>query len=256
MCELFAVNSKEPVRLNGYLEEFYSHSVRHPHGWGASWMRDGRAELVKEPLRAIDSEANSEFLSGEILESHLIAHIRNASHGALDYSNCHPFIGEDIYGNEWMLAHNGNVFNWSLLAGYDEWETGETDSECVMMLLMDVLENAALRAGNLEFDVRFRALAGAIDQLSNGNKVNLIMDDGTYTYVHTNTLESTLKVKHLPGTALFSTTALDDGIWEQVPRCRLLAYRDGELVMTSHVHRNLIIDGMQDYPKPLKNCVA
>ena len=34
MCELLGISSAKPMDASGFLKEFYSHSVMHPHGWG------------------------------------------------------------------------------------------------------------------------------------------------------------------------------------------------------------------------------
>ena len=81
--------------------------------------------------------------------------------------NCHPFLGSDISGREWTLIHNGILFNEELLAGYDRIERGETDSERTMLFLLDVLDEATMRAGGaLGFDGTFDALAGALSPKS------------------------------------------------------------------------------------------
>ena len=61
--------------------------------------------------------------------------------------------------------------------------------------------------GDLGFDTRFQALSEAIAQISNLNRLNLIIDDGEYTYVHTNTNVDTLHFRQLSADAIvFSTT--------------------------------------------------
>ena len=58
---------------------------------------------------------------------------------------------------------------------------------------MDLLNEALLRKGSdLDFSERFVVLSHALASLSVENKLNLVLNDGTYTYVHTNTVRDTL----------------------------------------------------------------
>lgn len=121
-----------------------------------------------------------------------------------------------------------------------------------MLFLLDVLDEAALRSGGaLDFDATVDSLAGALSQISNLNRLNLIMDDGTYTYVHTNTSEDTLHFRQLADDAIvFSTKPLggeaERDLWKPVPRDGLIAYRDGQLVRTSIPHGYTFCEAMLD----------
>lgn len=240
MCELFAVNASKPIEVSGYLRVFYQHSDLHPHGWGISWRDGDEVVLHKEPVRAIDSPFLGEFLRQPLAKSHLLAHIRLATLGQIAYENCHPFVQDDWNGTQWMMIHNGTVFNDALTTGYP----GGSDSARVILFLADILDAAESRYGrDLDFDGRFDALNSALTKLSNGNKLNVILDDGEYLYVHTNTMEKTLYVKQEPGVALFSTQPLDSSpLWRPVPTAQLQAYRDGELVRQAAPHPNIFVE--------------
>ena len=244
MCELFALNAKEPIEANECLRTFFSHSELHPHGWGIAWRDEGGVSLVKEPVRAIDSERLGELLRAPLRHTHMLAHIRLATIGVTHRHNCHPFVEEDESGLEWVMIHNGTVFNDALTTGYERLEEGNTDSERVILFLMDLLDAAEQRhGGELDFAERFEVLGSALAKLSNGNKLNIILDDGTYLYVHTNTMNKTLYVRQSPGVALFSTQPLDDDpAWEPLPTARLQAYRDGELVREAAPHGNIFVE--------------
>jgi glutamine amidotransferase len=240
MCELFAVNAREPVDVSGHLRVFFQHSELHPHGWGISWRDADSVELRKEPVRAIDSPLLGELLRQPVAKSRLLAHIRLATLGCICQANCHPFVEADRNGREWMMIHNGTVFNDALTTGYD----GTSDSVRIIQFLMDLLDAAEGRYGReLDFRERFNVLNGAMVRLSNGNKLNVILDDGEYLYVHTNTMAKTLHVKQEPGSALFSTHPLDgSSLWEPVPTAQFQAYRDGELVCQAPPHPNIFVE--------------
>lgn len=206
MCELFAVNANKPVEVGGFLRVFYQHSDLHPHGWGISWREGDEVTIHKEPVRAIDSPFLGVLLRHPVAQSHLLAHIRLATLGRISYENCHPFVQSDWNGTKWLMIHNGTIFNDALITGY----AGGSDSSRVILFLADVLNSAESRYGReLDFEARFDALNSALTKLSNGNKLNIILDDGEHLYVHTNTMKKTLYVKQEPGVALFSTRPLD-----------------------------------------------
>lgn len=209
MCEIFAISSRQPVHANRWLCEFFSHSVDHPHGWGlAVWDRD-RVRVFKESLPAVDSNYLRHLLEEPLRADRLIAHIRNATKGNVSLENCHPFVGSDESGAEWVIAHNGTIINDALIQGYEGIEVGETDSEQVVLFLLDVLGEAALRnGGRLDFSERFVVLAHAMASLSVENKLNLVLSDGRHTFVHTNTVRDTLFVRQRGQTALFCTVPL------------------------------------------------
>lgn len=270
MCELFAVNAKNPIEINSYLREFYSHSTRHPHGWGLA-LRDqdgsaiasldtpalthlGGITLYKEPVAAYQSQLVQDVLAQPVLARHATAHIRNSTCGHQTRENCHPFVGTDMFGTEWSMAHNGILFNEQLTWGYDRSESGETDSERALLFFLDVLDEAALRKGApLDFNARFDALAGAVSQFSNLNRLNVILSDGTYTYVHTNTDKYTLWYRQTNDAVIISTHPLggeaERDQWKPVPQYRLIAFRDGHIVRTSAPHGYVFCEAILELRK-------
>lgn len=242
MCELYAINSRRPIRANDRLRLFYLDSVHHPHGWGLAWREEGRVFLHKEELRAMDSNYLRYVLEEPIRSAHVVAHIRNATKGTLAYNNCHPFQRRDLSGRRWLIAHNGTILDDRLTSGYEAYAAGDTDSEQVVIYLVDELDDLYERTGApLAFGERFVVLARAVEELSASNKLNLVIDDGEYTYVHTNTVEPTLYVRTSGGTAFFCTRPLEDGAgWEPLPQNRLIAYREGRMERMGARHGHAI----------------
>ena len=242
MCELFAISARQPVRANDHLRVFYQDSVWHPHGWGLSWREGTRVYLHKEPVRAIDSDYLRELLEQPICSTNVVAHIRNATMGRLTYHNSHPFLLKDRSGRAWTIAHNGTMLDARLVERYKVRAEGDTDSEQVALYLVDKIDDAIAKKGEaLSFDERFEVLAREVEALSRGerlnNKLNLLMDDGTYTYLHTNTVNPTLYARTSGDAAFFCTRPLPDGDgWREVPANRLLAYRNGQPARTASRH--------------------
>lgn len=265
MCELFALNSKNPVNASPYLREFFSHGVNNPHGWGLSWREgdpfdESSVTLVKEGRRAVDSDLLYGILAGPVTQNRVLGHIRYSTGTDTARRNSHPFLKQDVTGRLWTFIHNGILFSEGMTFPYDSRTEGETDSERMFVFLMDVLDEAFLRGESLDFPSRFDTLAGAITQLANRNRVNVMLDDGEYTYVHTNTSEPTLFFRQFEdaqgGRAIvLSSTKLGGGDeadeWRPVPPNRLIAYRDGELVRTSAPHGYRFCEAILDLQRKM-----
>ena len=141
---IFGLSALQDTETNEYLKAFYSHSTEHPHGWGQAVLRQDSALIEKESLEASKSNYLRERLSEPVRARLLLAHIRYATVGHVAYCNCHPFSGTDASGRRWTLTHNGTIFDCPALSKYFSEQTGETDSERILLCLLDRI-NAAQR---------------------------------------------------------------------------------------------------------------
>ena len=248
MCELFGFSSRKKRRRNDLLREFYSHAQAHPHGWGLARFPDGGAPSVeKEPVCATCSASLRRLLADPVEERSLIAHIRLATVGHIEYKNCHPFTAMDNCGRIWTLAHNGTIFSSTALNDYMGIQYGDTDSERMLLHLVDRINVAQNRRRHaLDETERFDLLSAAIAELAKGNKLNLLMCDGEVMYAHCN-FRDTLHVWRDVDAVTFSTRPLSTGTWEPVPFTSLVAVKDGEIVRTSPPHGNEYIYNPEDY---------
>ena len=248
MCELLGFSSKKKRRLNDLLREFYSHAQAHPHGWGLARFPDGGVPSVeKEPVCATHSAFLAGLLAAPVEERSLIAHIRLATIGHIEYENCHPFTAADNSGRIWTLAHNGTIFNGPELNDYVGIQYGDTDSERVLLHLIDKINVAQNHRGHVLNEVeRFDVLYAMVAELSRGNKLNLLIYDGEILYAHCN-FRDTLHVWRDEGTVAFSTRPLSIGAWEHVTFTSLVAAKNGEIVRTSPPHGNEYIYDPNDY---------
>ena len=248
MCELLGISSRRKRRQNDMLREFYSHAEAHPHGWGLARFPDGGAPSIeKEPVSAVHSALLERLLADPVEERSLVAHIRLATIGHVEYENCHPFTAADNRGRIWTLAHNVTIFNGAHLNDYMGIQHGDTDSERVLLYLVDqinVAQNHRCRA--LDEAERFDVLFGAIAELAQGNKLNLLIFDGEVLYAHCNFRDALHVWRDTDGVA-FSTRPLSMGTWAPVPFTSLVAAKDGEIVRTSPPHGNEYIYNPEDY---------
>jgi glutamine amidotransferase len=242
MCELFGASLKKKTDLNAYLREFYSHSRKHPHGWGMAQESEDGMNVLKECLCANDSELLSDILRCLPPQKSLLAHIRFATIGSTKPDNCHPFTGYDSQGRQWTLIHNGTVYSGLELTKYIDLQEGETDSERIFMYLMEKVNEEISQKGNrqLTAEERFGIIERLCHTLSPRNKLNLMVYDGELLYVHKN-MDGTLYSKQIENGIIFSTQPLDKERWEDFPLCRAYAFRDGEQVFEGKYHGNEFI---------------
>lgn len=238
MCELFGISSQNVFTSNDYLKAFFAHSDFHPHGWGLACVSRNGALIEKESVKASDSNYLRERLSQPISEKLLLAHIRYATIGNVEYKNCHPFTGKDVTGRRWTLIHNGTIFDYPALYPYLKTQNGDTDSERIFLYLLDRLNDATRKNGaRLHFEERFALLDEIICDMAKGNKLNLLFTDGKYLYVHTN-CKGTMHCLSKNGITLISTQPLSDENWQLVPFGQLLAFNKGKLIKTGTEHHH------------------
>lgn len=237
MCELFGVSSAKPIKINKYLAELAAHSCDNPHGWGFANFREHKVTLHKHPGKASESVQVKAFLKEEIWVNKFFAHIRMGTRGVRSYLNCHPFTGVDCKGRQWTLQHNGTIFT-DILDAYEPLQIGETDSERILMRLLDMANQAEKDVDrDLTAEERFKLIDELVLELVPNNKVNLMIYDGEFMYVHCNFL-NTLYEKMDNGARIFATVPLDEGDWQPVPFMQLVVYKDEKLVFegTKHNH--------------------
>jgi len=236
-----------PLDLTPYLKTMMSHSHDHPHGWGIATFYGNSVNLEKEPKMAWLSDYLNSKLSFGVEASNLIAHIRYATRGSMQYENCHPFVLRDSSNRAWTLAHNGTIFTQCFLDDFKGVQKGATDSERVLFYLVSEI-NKALKHKNVLSDVqRFAIVEEVVLSLAENNKLNLLIYDGELLYVHTN-MKGSLYLHRMPEGCAFATVPLDNGEWSPVPMMQLLAYKNGRLSIEGTKHRyEYIKDLPSDY---------
>lgn len=251
MCELFGLSSKEPYPVQDALQQFFSHSVYHPHGWGLMRTHLGKRQIVKEPACAAESRRLPRVIADTEPQKVCMAHIRLATIGSIRPANCHPYSGIDKSGRTWILMHNGTVFSGNQLMPYYATQQGDTDSERILLYLLDEMNRVIEKEGALSPGVRFAIVDQCITDLAPRNKLNLIFYDGELLYVHKN-MQDTLYYKKLSTEhgLLFATQPLDNSVdWQSFPMTRLMAFQDGECMYKGTVHHHIFIPPL-DYITP------
>ncbi|MCX7720028.1 MAG: class II glutamine amidotransferase [Dictyoglomus thermophilum] len=107
MCRLFGLISPIEKKVEYYMlyarNNFKKQSERHPHGFGFGWYENGAPKIKKSGEKALESDLFDK-LAKEVSSQIIIAHIRDASDGAIKEENSHPFSYENF-----IFAHNGTL---------------------------------------------------------------------------------------------------------------------------------------------------
>lgn len=248
MCEIFGASLSKELCLNDYLKIFFSHSDKHPHGWGLAYAAGRQTFIEKEPLQASKSNYLKCRLSRPVASKNLLAHIRYATIGHIEINNCHPYSKKDNSGRQWTLIHNGTIFDYNPLSKFIKTQEGQTDSERILLYIVEQINNAQLENDKrLGAEERFKIMDGIVSDMSKNNKLNLLIYDGECMYAHTNYRDS-LHYLHTDKGFIFSTQPLTDENWCDAPFTTLTAYKGGKLLFTGTNHGN----EYQDNEKSLK----
>lgn len=242
MCELFGLSSPKKIQLNALLKEFFSHGIDHPHGWGMAFFYGNAVSLEKEPENSCKSIYLRQRLRAKMESDRMIAHIRLATRGIMDYENTHPFVMRDRSGRTWTLAHNGTIFESDVLNPFVHSQEGQTDSERILCYIIDRVNKKQEQLKRvLSPKERFSLVDEIVCEITPENKVNFLLFDTELLYVHTNYQDSLYRCRK-EHAIIVSTRPLDGDAWERVPMNTLFAYQDGNLVCTGTDHGNEFVD--------------
>jgi glutamine amidotransferase len=234
MCQLFAISSTCPQEINPLLQEFFTHAIDNPHGWGYAGFSDTLPLVVRSPEPADTCGMAADFLARRHLANEAMAHIRYATIGQIELANCHPFVASDVCGRHWTLAHKGTIFDFAPLNPYFKLQTGSTDSERILLYLLSQI-NAANQAKGAPLDAneRFEIFTQLAADISLGNCLNLLVYDSDCLYVYSN-YQGGLAINRSKDTAVFCTSELQavcaDTPWQPLTLCQAQSYKCGKLV--------------------------
>lgn len=240
MCELFGVTSVKKMWLNELLAEFFSDGKEHPNGWGMAFFYGNAVSLEKQPEASHKSIYLKQRLQSKIEADNMIAHIRLATRGTIQYENTHPFVMRDKRNRTWTLAHNGTIFECDVLNSYTSRQQGQTDSERILAYIVDRV-NGAEEKKELSREERFWLIDSILCEITPENKVNLLLFDGDLMYAHTNYKNSLYRRKK-GDAVIMSTRPLDNYSWENLPMNTLIAYANGKQVFTGTDHKHEFVD--------------
>ena len=128
-----------------------------------------------------------------------------------------------------------------ILAQYQYIQNGSTDSERILLYIIDeVNRHISMQEDMSDVNNRIKIIEEVIKSIVPGNKVNLMIYDSEYFYVHKNEA-GTMHMREKDGGVILSTQALEPKGWEEVVQNRLLVYKEGELVYEGQSHNDTYI---------------
>jgi glutamine amidotransferase len=189
----------------------------------------------------------AEALAHGFTAQNAFAHLRYATVGDIETTNVHPFACRDNGGREWVLMHQGTLFDFDGANGYFHTQTGSTDSERILLYLVDKINIAEKAQGRpLGKAQRFDLLETVIREMAPGNKINLAIYDGEQIYLHSNYANS-LYLHRENDTLFFCTVPLTQArAWDKLPLNTLFALQDGEIVRSGTPHNSTYMDTEDD----------
>ncbi|MEY2687444.1 MAG: hypothetical protein RL375_1642 [Pseudomonadota bacterium] len=190
MCQLFALSSNSPSAVTFSFTGFSARGGRtdhHADGFGLAFHDDKRCRLFVDHAPACNSPLAEFLRSHPIRARTVLAHIRKATQGRVQLSNCHPFVRE-WQGRHWSFCHNGHLESFApRLAPGGFLPVGDTDSERAFCHVLQALRRRfGRRAGGHSPAWRDLApvLADLAARISAHGPFNFLLSDGEALYAY------------------------------------------------------------------------
>lgn len=246
-CDLFLMSSHQPWFANRSLEQFAVLGRNNVHGWGIGSYRDGRANILKSELSALDSgDVSREFniAMGATNSELILGHLRLTSSGGTRIENNHPFK-LNFLGYDWLMIHNGTGHYLDELVPHNErlLLNSTNDSARAFELLRREIISYYLRDHKKSLIEAVRhAYANLLDGDTRGG-YNIILSNGylTWCFVHHRTFYMLNREKEPGNVAIVSTLKLNrDEDWFEfnVPngkRAKMLVFSGHSLIWNGDV---------------------
>jgi glutamine amidotransferase len=203
MCQLFALNCNSPSAVTFSFTGFSARGGRtdeHADGFGLAFHDERGCRVFIDDEQASDS-ALAEFLRRHPIRARtVLAHIRRATQGPVQLSNCHPFVRE-WQGRHWSFCHNGDLKDFHPALVGSHMPVGSTDSERAFCWMLQELRQ---RFGNHR-PVGWQRLAPVIadlaERIGKHGRFNFLLSDGEALYAHCSSKLFWLKREHPFATA-------------------------------------------------------
>ena len=187
MCQLLGMNCNVPTDIVFSFEGFHRRGGLtgvHADGWGIAFYEDNAWRLFLDPLPSASSAVARFVREYPIKSRNVIAHIRKATQGRTTLANTHPFRRE-LWGCEWIFAHNGNLADLPDLAGRRFQPIGNTDSEHAFCWLLDELTQCF--SGMPSVQALKEALTQLAAQLTQLGQCNFLLGFKDVLFAHCST---------------------------------------------------------------------
>ncbi|WP_386694776.1 class II glutamine amidotransferase [Lonepinella sp. MS14435] len=184
MCQLLGMNCNTPTDIVFSFEGFRRRAGltdSHSDGFGIAFFEGKGVRIFRDNRPAALSPIGDCVKQYNIKSLNVIAHIRKATQGSVDIENTHPFIRE-IWGENWVFAHNGNLHDLPDMTGRFCQPIGSTDSEAAFCYMAEFLKNR-FRRKPAEQEI-FAAVQEVTEFLSQHGTFNFILSNGEWMIGH------------------------------------------------------------------------
>jgi glutamine amidotransferase len=252
------MNCNVPTDICFSFEGFSARGGRtddHADGWGIAFFEGRGCRTFMDQKSSTTSPVADLVKRYPIKSTHVIAHIRKATQGAIALENCHPFQRE-LWGRYWVFAHNGNLEgDLQALRTYptDRYQpVGQTDSEQAFCLILEKLRHHFPDRKPALGDL-YPVLQDITATLATFGTFNYLFSDGDSFFAHCSTnlhyivRQAPFAAAHLVDedltvdfselttpsdrVAVIATLPLTDNeAWTKIQPGELLAFRDGVLI--------------------------
>jgi len=184
MCQLLGMNCNVPTDICFSFEGFSrrgGETDEHKDGWGIAFFEGKGCRTF------IDVEPSATSVVAELVKHYpikslnVIAHIRKAGVGAVCLENTHPFTRE-LWGENWVFAHNGNLFGYEPQLSGRFRPVGTTDSERAFCVLLEALEDAFSEKPAPER--MFSVICRTARAIAAGGAFNFLLSNGVLMFAH------------------------------------------------------------------------
>ena len=253
MCELLGLNFNEKVSPTFSFRGFRNRGEENPDGWGIAYYEDYKAEIIKEPISAINSPKAEAFMKEKLIISNIfISHVRFATKGGENFKNTHPFKRE-LNGKDYLFAHNGTIRDFNKFELRKFYPDGETDSEYIFCYLMDKISEKNIIQWNEKYS---DWLHEQLLEINSNGSLNCLMGDVEHLFCYRDKngwrdlnyvfrkapfevvrlvdedFEINLAKEKRPTQRgyIIATEPITDENWEKISNGALMVFKNGDLI--------------------------
>ncbi|MGQ0286453.1 class II glutamine amidotransferase [Pasteurellaceae bacterium 22721_9_1] len=187
MCQLLGMNCNTPTDIVFSFEGFRRRAGLtdcHSDGFGIAFFEGKGVRIFRDNRPAALSPIADCVKQYNIKSLNVIAHIRKATQGEVSIENTHPFIRE-IWGENWVFAHNGNLTQLPELSTHFMQPIGDTDSEAAFCYIAEYLKtHFPTKPADAEL---FQAIQEVTQILVQYGTFNFILSNGKWMIAHCST---------------------------------------------------------------------
>ncbi|MCI7717708.1 class II glutamine amidotransferase [[Pasteurella] aerogenes] len=187
MCQLLGMNCNTPTDILFSFAGFRRRAGltdSHSDGFGIAFFEGKGVRIFRDNRPGHSSPIADSVEQYKIKSLNVVAHIRKATQGEVNLENTHPFIRE-IWGENWVFAHNGNLTTLPDLSDSYCQPIGSTDSEAAFCYMANQLK-LRFRKKPTEQEL-FATIQEITHKLAEKGTFNFILSNGEWMIAHCST---------------------------------------------------------------------